>query len=193
MSAAQVSDLDPDDRSTLKALTAPWWIFLITGTLWIVVSWVVLRLDSTSVKTVGVIVGIVFLMAGLNEFLLSALAEGWRWLHALMGFVFLLGATWGFVEPKKTFFALASVIGLILFIKGTLTIIESVAMKHVNDLWWLGLIVGIFEILLGLWASQRYYPARAALILVWVGFAAMFRGITEIVAGFQMRSLHKSL
>ena len=47
------------------------------------------------------------------------------------------------------------VIGLILFIKGTLTIIESVAMKHVNDLWWLGLIVGIFEILLGLWASQR--------------------------------------
>ena len=194
MSAAEMSDtLDNDERSMLKAMTAPWWIFLVTGIIWILVSWVVLRFDSRSITTVGLIVGLVFLMAGLNEFMIAFLAEGWKWLHVTMGVIFFAGAVWGFVEPKETFFALASVIGLVLFLKGTFGIIDAVANKDVNELWWLGLTIGILEILLAIWASQRYYPARAGLILLWVGFAAMFRGITEIVTAFQLRSLHNSL
>ena len=41
-------------------------------------------------------------------------------------------------------------------------------------------MAGILEILLGFWASQQMFPARAALLLVWVGFFALFRGISEI-------------
>jgi uncharacterized membrane protein HdeD (DUF308 family) len=48
-------------------------------------------------------------------------------------------------------------------------------------------------VLLGFWASQQYYPARAALILLWVGFFALFRGITEIVTAFQVRSAGRDL
>ena len=47
--------------------------------------------------------------------------------------------------------------------------------------------VGILEILLGFWASQQYYAPRATLILVWVGFMALFRGIGEIVFAFELR------
>ena len=42
--------------------------------------------------------------------------------------------------------------------------------REINDLWWLGLVVGILEILLAFWASQQFFAPRAALILLWVGF-----------------------
>jgi hypothetical protein len=37
------------------------------------------------------------------------------------------------------------------------------------------------------WASQQFFPARAALLIVWVGFLALFRGIFEIVLAFEVR------
>jgi uncharacterized membrane protein HdeD (DUF308 family) len=57
-----------------------------------------------------------------------------------------------------------------------------------NPIWGLGLVTGILEILLGFWASQQLFPARAALVLLWVGFFAIFRGIQAIVLGFEIRS-----
>jgi uncharacterized membrane protein HdeD (DUF308 family) len=70
---------------------------------------------------------------------------------------------------------------------GTLEIIQSTMTRALNPLWGLGLTAGILELLLGFWASQQYYPARAALILVWVGFFALFRGIGQIVLAFGVR------
>ena len=40
---------------------------------------------------------------------------------------------------------------------------------------------------------QQYYGARIALILIWVGFMAIFRGITEIVMAFELHHAKKSL
>ena len=47
--------------------------------------------------------------------------------------------------------------------------------------------VGILEILLGFWAAQQYLPLRGALLLIWVGLFAVFRGISEIVTAFELR------
>jgi uncharacterized membrane protein HdeD (DUF308 family) len=65
--------------------------------------------------------------------------------------------------------------------------------REANPLWWLGLTVGILEILLAMWVSQQYYGARIALILIWVGFMAIFRGITEIVMAFELHHAKKNL
>jgi uncharacterized membrane protein HdeD (DUF308 family) len=46
---------------------------------------------------------------------------------------------------------------------------------------------------LGFWASQQYFAPRATLILVWVGFYALFHGIGEIVMAFEVRRVHKAL
>jgi uncharacterized membrane protein HdeD (DUF308 family) len=46
--------------------------------------------------------------------------------------------------------------------------------------------------LLGFWASQQLFPARAALLLIWVGFLALFRGISEFVVAFELRSAQRS-
>jgi uncharacterized membrane protein HdeD (DUF308 family) len=181
------------EREAAREVSGLWWVFLVTGVLWFMISLVVLRFDETSITTVGVILGVVFAVGCVNEFMTMAIARGWRWVHALLGILFGLAAIWAFVQPKEAFWALASVLGFLLIFKGSADIIVSAMTTDINSLWWLGLIVGILEVLLGFWASQQFYPARAVLILIWVGFFALFRGITEIVLAFRIRSEHKHL
>ena len=50
------------------------------------------------------------------------------------------------------------------------------------------MVTGVLEIMLGFWASQQVLPARAALLIFWVGFLALFRGITEIVLAFEIKA-----
>jgi uncharacterized membrane protein HdeD (DUF308 family) len=164
-----------------------WWLFLITGIIWLWASIVVLRFDNRSITAVGVIIGIVFLGAAANEAMIAALSLGWRWAHWLLAVVFALGALWAFIRPEDAFWALASVLGFVLVIKGTVDISEAVITRPVNDQWWLLLVAGILEVLLAFWVSQQFYPARADLLILWVGFAALFRGITEIALAFRLR------
>jgi len=53
-------------------------------------------------------------------------------------------------------------------------------------------VAGILELILGFWASQQAFPARGALLLLWVGFFALFRGISEIVISFEVRSRQRA-
>jgi uncharacterized membrane protein HdeD (DUF308 family) len=68
-------------------------------------------------------------------------------------------------------------------------IIEAVLTKEYNPLWWLGLVSGILMLMLAFWASQQYIVPKAALLIVWVGFGAMIRGIGEMVTAFRMKNL----
>jgi uncharacterized membrane protein HdeD (DUF308 family) len=170
----------------------PWWVFLITGIAWMIIAVIVLRFQAdpvTSVSTVGFLIGSLFVFAAINEYVAANMVDTWKWLHWLMGSLFLLGALYGFIRPYDTFFALASVLGFLLVFMGTLEIIRATMSREVNPLWGLGLVNGILLLLLGIWASQRYYPASAVLILIWVGFMALFRGIGQIVLAFGIRRL----
>jgi uncharacterized membrane protein HdeD (DUF308 family) len=181
-------------RAGLARLAGPWWIFLLTGIAWLILAWIALRFAPASIPTVGVLLGVYFLVAAINEFFISAVMPSWRWLHILMGIIFAFGAGWSFAQPYNAFWALASILGLLLIFQGTFYIITSVSTREVNSTWWLGLVVGILEIFFGFWASQQYRPVQGALLLIWVGFFALFRGISEIVIAFELRrAQHPSL
>jgi Short repeat of unknown function (DUF308) len=169
-----------------------WWAFLVSGLLWLLIAWLVLRLNQTSITTVGVLIGVVFLLSGINETGLAALAPGgWKVWHYIMAVIFLLGALWGFIRPVNTFFALASVLGLILIFYGTFDIVQGVASRAVNPYWWVNLVTGVLLVLLAFWVSgsDRVYALaqRTYLILFWVGFFALFRGFTQIMLAFGVR------
>jgi uncharacterized membrane protein HdeD (DUF308 family) len=158
----------------------------VSGILWLLIAWVVLRGNQTSIAAVGVLVGVVFLLAGINEAGLAALAPGgWKVWHYLVAVIFFPGALWGFLRPVDTFFALASVLGLILIFYGSFEIIQGVASRAVNPWWWVNLITGILLVLLAFWVSgsDRVYDLaqRTFLILFWVGLVALFRGFTQIM------------
>jgi uncharacterized membrane protein HdeD (DUF308 family) len=175
-------------RAAVWRLAGPWWLFLVTGIAWLIIAWVVLRFTPASISTVGVLLGVLFLLAAVNEFMIAAVRHTWQWAHILLGIFFVAGAIWAFARPFNAFWSLASVLGLLLIFKGTLDIINAVMTKDVNTAWWLGLVAGILELVLGFWASQQMFPARGALLLLWVGFFALFRGISEIVIAFEVRS-----
>jgi len=177
----------PGTRTALWRLAGPWWMFLLTGIAWLVIAWVALRFTPASVTTVGVLLGVLFLFGMLDEFLIASVRSSWRWLHVVMGVIFAFGAGWSFARPYNAFWTLASILGLLLIFRGTLDIITSVDARDVNSAWWLGMVAGIVEILLGFWASQQFLSVRGVLLLVWVGLFALFRGISEIVIAFELR------
>ena len=175
-------------RAALWRLAGPWWLFLLTGIAWLIIAWVALRFTPASVATVGVLLGVLFLFGLFDEILIASVRPGWRWLHVLMAVLYAFGAGWSFARPYNAFWTLASILGLLLIFRGTLDIITSVDARGVNGVWWLGLVAGILEILLGFWASGQYLAVRGVLLLVWVGLFALFRGISEIVIAFEVRS-----
>lgn len=174
-------------RAGVARLAGPWWVYLLTGIAWLIISVVVLRFTITSAATIGVLMGVVFLGAAVNEFLIASMRRHWRWAHILMGIIFVAGSIWSFVDPLGTFWTLASIIGLLFVLQGTLVLVTSIESKPINDIWWLGMITGILEIFVGFWASQQLISARATLLIIFVGVLALFRGITEIVLAFELK------
>jgi uncharacterized membrane protein HdeD (DUF308 family) len=190
--------METEVRTLLRQGASYWWIPLITGVAWLVVAWLVLRLNQTSITAVGVLIGIVLIAAGVNEAALAAfLPGGWKVLHIVMAVIFLLGGLWGLIRPVNTFFALASVLGLVLVLYGSFEIARSIASRAINPFWWIGLLAGVLLILLAFWVSgsDRVYALRqrAYLILFFVGFMALFRGIAQIMLAFGIRHAGRQL
>ncbi|MFC7245196.1 HdeD family acid-resistance protein [Catellatospora aurea] len=179
----------------LPASRVPWWLFLITGVCWIIVSWFVLAFNQSPVRSIGVVAtlaGIVVLVAGIFELFQAFTAPGWRWLHAILGVLFLITGFICWINPGGTVFWLAAFIGWYLLFKGAADIVLAFLTKKEHDGWWLGLVVGIIEILLGFWAAGRF-TRSFFLLIVFVGAICLARGITDFIMAFRMRDLkHKA-
>ena len=180
--------MDMQVRQIVRQRFGPWWAFLIAGVVWFLISLIVLQMDLRSVTTVGVLLGIVFLISALEEFFVASVIDSWAWARALLGIFFFIAAIWSFIDPIGTFVAIADALGFLLIFKGTLDLVTSIASQAINSVWWLGLIAGLLELFLGFWAAQQYFPARASLLLLWVGLYALFRGLSSVVWAFHLRS-----
>ena len=49
-----------------------WWVFLATGIIWLLIGIVVLRLNMTSVATVGYLIGAMFVLGALSELMIAS-------------------------------------------------------------------------------------------------------------------------
>jgi uncharacterized membrane protein HdeD (DUF308 family) len=150
------------ERMITREAARYWWVFLVTGILWLLIAWMVLRLNASSIATVGVLLGVVFLFAAINEVGVAAMTPGgWKVWHYILAAIFFLGGLYGFFRPVNTFFALASVLGLILVFYGAFDIVQGVASRGVNPYWWVNLITGILLILLAFWhGAEARIPGR---------------------------------
>jgi uncharacterized membrane protein HdeD (DUF308 family) len=177
------------DARTLVRTIVPWWLFLITGIAWLILAKIVLDADWGSVAAIAAMAGILFIAAGVNEFVTAGAVETWRWLHVLLGVLFILAGVFAFVRPEISFLSFAAIIGWYLLFKGFLDIVVALS-NRTYELWWLGLVVGIVELLVGFWAAGS--PRQStALLIIWVGAAALARGVMEIFLAFRLRSLQK--
>jgi uncharacterized membrane protein HdeD (DUF308 family) len=176
-------------RRTLGAILPPWWLLLITGTGWILVSVILLRFDYTSVSAISILFGFVALFAGAAEIGMVFIAAGWwKLLYAVLAVVFIVTGIVAFIHPGNTFLALAAVFSFFLIFAGTFDIIIAISTRHEIEVWWLQLVGGIIELALGFWAAG-YYGRSAVLLVAWVAAFAIIRGVRDIVLAFRVREV----
>jgi uncharacterized membrane protein HdeD (DUF308 family) len=183
------SHLSVSERQTMAGAGRVWWVFLLTGTFWLLFSIIVFRFDYTTVSSISILFGIVMLAAAVTEAASAFWAHGWsRLLRGLLALAFLVIAIVSFVHPGDTFKALAAVMSFYFVLKGTFDIAIALATRPEDDLWWMGLALGIVEVLLGFWAAGDF-GHKVILLVIWVGAAALTRGISEIMLAFTLRHM----
>ncbi|HET9287890.1 MAG TPA: DUF308 domain-containing protein [Gaiella sp.] len=186
-----MSTFELEEREALADASRSWWLFLLTGILWFLVAIMILRFDYTSVSAISILFGVVAIAAGVNEFFMLAASRGWwKILHGLLGLLFVGVGIVAFIHPGDTFAALAAVMSFFLIFKGFFDIVVSIATKDEIHVWWVQLIAGIVEVLIGFWAAG-YFGRSAILLVAWVGVIALMRGITEILFAFKLLSARR--
>jgi hypothetical protein len=178
-----------ETREAVAELAKWWWAWLVAGILWIVASIVILQFRHASVALVGIVIGIMFLVAGIQEFVLAYLSESWRWLWIVFGVILVIGGIYALVNPVKTFLVVADMLGFLFALVGILWIIEAFATMSANSLWWLGLISGIIMIALGFWAGGQFLTTQAYTLLIFAGIWALLHGISDIVRAFAVKNI----
>jgi uncharacterized membrane protein HdeD (DUF308 family) len=176
----------------LLEVSKGWWLYLVAGVLWIIFGWIVLSFNFDTVWAVAVFFGFGFIIGGLMELFVAFQATGWRWLHIAFGVIAIIAGIVALVWPGQTFLVLAAIIGWYILFAGIMDIVTSIAVKEDNEMWWLQLILGIAEVLIGFWAVG-YTGRSVALLVIWVGASALARGISSIVLGFGLHSTGKEL
>jgi uncharacterized membrane protein HdeD (DUF308 family) len=142
-----------------------WWLLLITGAAWIVLSIVILRFDYTTVEAVAVLFGVYCLVAAVNEITIGAVSSstGWRIAHGLLAALLLVVGVVSFANLGATFVTLAAIISFYFIFRGCFDI----------------------ELGLGFWAAGSWNVSVVVLV-AWVAAGALVHGIGEIALAFQL-------
>lgn len=178
---------DAAQKEAFAAIKKLWWIELVLGILWIIVSLIILQYNSSSITMVGVIIGILFLVAGIQNFFIAYVSESWKWLWILFGVVFVIAGVVALAYPKNTFESIADVVGFLFLIVGIFWIVEALATRETYQLWWLGLIAGIMMVILAFWAAGQFFITKQYTLLVFAGIWALIHGITDIIKAFEIK------
>ncbi len=186
-----------DDRQIVEAFQAAtklWWLFLVIGTAWLLFAIIVFRFDWRSVSAISIVFGVVVLAAAVDEILVAFSGGQSGWMVALrlvVAAALVVIGVIAFIHPGNTFAALAAVMSFYFIIKGAFNMIVAFATRKEAELWWLTLLIGLAELLLGFWAAGDF-GHRQILLIVWVGALALMRGISSIVFAFRVRDLREA-
>jgi uncharacterized membrane protein HdeD (DUF308 family) len=184
----------PGFRATAQQLTSYWWVGLVVGIAWIVIAVVILQFDHASVTTVGVLVGVLFSLASIQNLALASVTDGgMRLVSVLFAGLFLASAIICFANPADTFAGLADVLGFLFLVVGIWWMVRAFMERALNPLWWLGLISGMLMVILAFWTSGQFFIEKAYLLLVFAGIWALMEGTVGIARAFELRALNKGL
>lgn len=163
-----------------------WWLLLITGAAWIVLSILILRFDYTTVAAVAVLFGMYCLVAAVNEITIAALSSstGWRIAHGLLAVLLVVVGVVSLMNLGATFVTLAAIVSFYFIFRGSFDVVMAFAGSAVSG-WWVLLITGLVELGLGFWAAGSW-SISVVILVAWVAAGALLHGIGEIALAFQI-------
>jgi Short repeat of unknown function (DUF308) len=110
-----------------------------------------------SLLALAVFAGVTFLMTGITQVMTAGRVESWRWLYLVGGALSIIAGIMAFVWPGRTLLVLAGILSWFLVFKGIVDVGGALASIR-RSFWWVVLILGIVELLVGIWAAG--YPGR---------------------------------
>ncbi len=172
-------------RTGVREVSAVWWWFLILGILWIALGMFVLSYRVGSLGVVAALVGAAFLFGGVSQLVAASRAPGWRWLLILVGILGVAAGILTFVWPGVTLYVVSILVASYLIVFGIMHVVSALAGPKLAW-WWTALLLGVAELVLGVWAVRSWERSVFTLITL-VGAWAIFHGVNEIFAAFSVR------
>ena len=185
------SDARPTDplrdtvRADVREASGVWWWYLILGILWTGLGMFVLSYRVGSLATVAALVGVAFLFGGVAQIVTASRASDWQWLFILSGILGIVAGILTFVWPDVTLYVVSILVAWYLVVFGVVNIVSALAGPKL-PWWWTGLLLGIAELVLGIWAVRSWQRSLFTLVTL-VGVWAICHGVNEIFAAFTVR------
>jgi uncharacterized membrane protein HdeD (DUF308 family) len=195
MEVAVTSNVKQDDavrhtlRTDVRNVPATWWQFLILGALWIIFGTFVLTYQVGSLAAVAALVGTAFLFGGVAQLVVATRVQAWRWMFIISGILGLAAGIMTLLWPGPTLYVVSIMVAWYLVIFGIVHLVEALAGPKL-PWWWTGLLLGVAELVLGVWALRSWEGSLLTLITL-VGTWALFHGVNEIFAAFSIREISK--
>jgi uncharacterized membrane protein HdeD (DUF308 family) len=174
-------------REAAIAVARFWWLFLVTGVLWLIIGVILLQLNVESAATLGYLVGFMLIFTGIEQFFVASAVSGWKWVWILFGVFFVIGGFWAVFNPVGTTAALAASLGLLFVLIAIFWFIEAFATKAANSLWWLTLVAAIIMLGMGIWVSSQGFLEKTITLLVFAGIWALVHAVGDFVRAFQLK------
>jgi uncharacterized membrane protein HdeD (DUF308 family) len=176
-------------RAAARDASAVWWWALPLGATWIWFGTLVLSYRVESLAAVAAFVGIAFLGGGITQLVAASRVPTMRWLSILGG---VLGIAAGIVTmawPGITLYVVSILVAWYLIFYGIVHLVSALAGPKLSW-WWTGLLLGIAELVVGVWAARSWENSLVTLVTL-VGVWAICRGVNEIFAAFTLRQVGK--
>jgi uncharacterized membrane protein HdeD (DUF308 family) len=135
-----------------------------------------------SLGVVAALVGVAFLFGGVAQLVVASRAGGWRWLFIVVGILGVAAGIGTFVWPGVTLYVVSVFVAWYLIVFGITHLVSALAGPKL-PWWWTGLLLGIAELVLGVWAVRSWERSLFTLVTL-VGVWAIFHGVNEIFAAF---------
>jgi uncharacterized membrane protein HdeD (DUF308 family) len=176
-------------RAGAREASAMWWWFLALGAVWIWFGAFVLSYKVGSLVAVAAFVGAAFLFGGITQLVVASRVPTMRWLSIVGGILGIAAGILAFVWPDVTLYVVSILVAWYLIVFGIVHLVSALAGPKL-PWWWTGLLLGIAELVLGVWAARSWEHSLVTLVTL-VGVWAICRGVSEIFAAFALRQVGK--
>lgn len=180
---------------TVKDTIKHWYIPLLVGVFFVIVSIVAFTSPQSSLLTLSILFALSFLFGGLSEIVFSVFnrhqMENWGWSLAFGIITFIVGFLL-VVRPALSLSVLAFYIGFIILFRSIAAVSFALDIKKLGSKNWgallaLGILGAIFSFIL-IW--NPVFAGLSIVMLIAISF--LFAGLFSITLAFQLRKLHKS-
>jgi uncharacterized membrane protein HdeD (DUF308 family) len=176
-------------RDAAEKLSRNWTTLLLNGLVLIVAGVLIWSIDW-SIESLSTFIGALFIFEGLWVMLTAGIDN--RAANFLTGLLSIAAGIVIITWPDPSLIVLGIFLGSWLIVVGTISVGGAFAARNVVPDWWLLLILGVSEVILGVLALADPGATLAAIITVG-GIWAVAIGAMRVVLAFQLRNLPKDL